>query len=350
MRFATTAVLILSSICAGPAASALAPSRHRSIAETSCQEAGLPRDFCRRVGVEAYVTDANEWDDMAAHAQTPGGATACDGADATGARLHGLGAELRVAIDQIARGGSGEDAAVALGRALHTIQDDCAHHGMPNAQHAWYSLEDFCTGTESSPDIQPEAIACARQQTDAVFVELRAALDAASVSLASLARDTCPEPFDEHSSNDNPCDRVWLPAPWEACDFLGSADQWDGVDHRWNDGVVTPKLRAAFRGGLFADGGDGAVCHGESVAAPDAEPDADVSGGPRTCATAHLVCLGKADEGDGLFDDLAAEPGGGCVVGEHDSGDGVAMLMLAAVAALVTCRRRRRGSMPNTTA
>src|SRR5205823_6276616 len=126
---------------------ALKPGAHADLATKSCTAAGLPHDFCARVATEDYDTDSHEWTDLSAHAQIDDGMTACDAADAAAARAWGLGRDLRTLLQTDAGA-----AATALGRALHTIQDDCAHHGMPNPQHAWFSLEDFCEGTALSPD------------------------------------------------------------------------------------------------------------------------------------------------------------------------------------------------------
>ena len=58
-------------------------------------------------------------------------------------------------------------------------QDNCAHSGVPNTQHAWFSLSDSCLDTTLSPDIQPEAQKCAKEQSvlalDAFVVAYKAA-------------------------------------------------------------------------------------------------------------------------------------------------------------------------------
>jgi len=280
---------------------ALKPSRHRKIAEHSCKAAGLPRDFCSRVGVEAYNTDAHEWDNMAAHAQPEPGDTPCQGVERTVQRMAMLGAELRSALEELAESGeraSAEHAASALGRALHTAQDNCAHQGMPNMQHAWYSLASFCQQADTDPDKDHDAYACARRASDTMMAVAADVIGAAGVAKA-LGRDSCePEdPFDDNPQ-DNPCQDMYLPAPWQACSFLGSAEDWDGVDRRWNVAVVGDGLVASFDAtvsGQTAPSPD--LCAGDPTAIDgEHEPPIDTRSGPRSCGLAHLLCLGKADD------------------------------------------------------
>src|SRR5256885_12817527 len=148
-----TSIAILFVVLAQPAAHALVQSKHHSVTSTGCTQAGLPARFCQEVAVEAYNTDAFEFEDLAAHAQIPVGSTACDAADRSLMRLGALGRELRGGLGELRRSGSGAAAtavARALGRSLHTVQDNCAHHGMPNPQHAWFSLSDSCRSTSDS--------------------------------------------------------------------------------------------------------------------------------------------------------------------------------------------------------
>src|SRR5690349_6867554 len=75
-------------------ASALEQKKHRVISRDTCEQAGLPEEFCEKVGVEAYNTDANEWWDMAAHAQIDDGQTACQAADLALDRERTLGGQI----------------------------------------------------------------------------------------------------------------------------------------------------------------------------------------------------------------------------------------------------------------
>jgi hypothetical protein len=159
-------------LVASGTAHALKPGTHADVAKASCKAAGLPTSFCTRIATEDYDTDEREWDDLRAHAQIDDGETACTAADRAAERLRGLGHDLRAALALAARTHSEADVGVVgslVGRALHTVQDNCAHHGMPNPQHAWLSLDDFCDNTSTSPDVQDDAIACARTESDAVM-------------------------------------------------------------------------------------------------------------------------------------------------------------------------------------
>src|SRR4051812_36641655 len=85
-----TSVAILFFVLVQPSAHALVQSKHQSVTSTECTRAGLPARFCQEVAVEAYNTDAFEFEDLAAHAQIPVGSTACDAADRSLMRLGAL--------------------------------------------------------------------------------------------------------------------------------------------------------------------------------------------------------------------------------------------------------------------
>lgn len=331
-------------------AHALKPSTHADITQRACAAAGLPPMFCARAATEDYNADAHEWDDLHAHAQIDAGETACDAADLTALRLWRLGDELRRALAATA-GAPTEDgvgrAGIALGRALHTIQDNCAHHGMPNPQHAWYSLTDFCEGTRLSPDVQADAAACARTETAAIMTAVAAAIRTTGVS-GPLGGYACPlEPHGGDTTQRTICDARFLPAPWDACEFLGSAADWDGTDRQWGNARVVPALRAAFTAGLAGHAAPASICGGDEAALAPAvsAPVVDVSAGTPTCTRANVLCLGSADHDDHPFadDDELAEPdAGGCAVGGHARGLGLALALLA-------LHRRARRAVPRPT-
>ena len=324
-------------------AAALKPGRHRKITRDRCRAAGLPRDFCRRAALESYNTDAHEWDDMAAHAQIPAGATTCEGAEGAGRRVWSLGTDLRDALRKLAIAPTDDDAkaaARALGRAAHTIQDNCAHHGMPNPQHAWYSLSDFCDGTSLSPDIQSDALVCATHETDILMRRTAEAVQAAGVASELGPRSCREDPWHDNNSR-NPCDEAVLPGPWDACHFFEGAATWDGSDGRWDNDLVRPWLDTAFRDGLNGTAAPPAsLCAGDpdALIPPDRYDPQDVSDGPPGCGLSHLMCLGKADYvGDFFADDLADEPAGCSATGQ--SSGGTALLLVGLI--LVASIRRR---------
>ena len=144
--------LVLAALVATPtSAFALDQSVHQEISQNACIAANLPKDFCERVATEAYNVDHYEWSRPEAHAQiadSGASGTACTAANATLERERLLGIDIRASLVTLSRGQSKDLAthiATQLGRSLHTIQDDCAHHGMTNKQHAWASLTDSCT-------------------------------------------------------------------------------------------------------------------------------------------------------------------------------------------------------------
>jgi hypothetical protein len=343
---AATAAILLT----GGDALALKPGTHAKITNDSCRAVGLGRDICKRIATENYDTDSREWDDLRAHAQVSDDQTACDAADAAVRRVHDLGAELRADLAAVASKATDDrvsKVASALGRALHTVQDNCAHHGMPNPQHAWYSLSDFCQGTDLSPDIQADAMACARRETDAIM-----ALVAEEVASAGVAKQlnsrACPEEFGGNpshggSNNRTVCENRFLPGPIDACRFLERSEDWDGIDRTWNNDVMVAAVRGGFEAGVTGVPRAESVCHGDEtvLSAAVSEPVVDVSGGTPTCGGAHLLCLGKVDDLGSPFDDYDVDyDDGGCAVG-GGAGSQAASLLVG-FAMLLAFRRRRR--------
>jgi hypothetical protein len=323
---------------------ALKPKVHADVTQQSCQRAGLAKDTCTRIATEDYDTDNREWDDLRAHAQIDDGETACTAADGAAARMWNLGAELHTTLATFARTGTYDDAGAVdavIGRALHTVQDGCAHEGMPNPQHAWFSLADFCEGTATNPDVQPEAITCARAESDAILAIVATELRSSGVA-SQLGTHSCPPaPETDHGGQTTAvCEGRFLPSPFEACDFLGRAADWDGVDRTWNAAVVAPALRAAYADGVAGRAAPSSMCHGDErvLSSATSRPTVDVTRGTPSCVSAKLFCLGKADDAENPFaDDPEPSEAGGCAVG-GDTGLGT----LAALALALGSRRRRR--------
>lgn len=340
-RVAMVTVVVLGT--AG-SAHALKPGTHADITAASCLAANLPRDFCTRIATEDYDTDSREWNDLRAHAQIDTDETACTAADRGADRVWQLGGELRTQLAAVHASPSDANigaTASALGRALHTIQDNCAHHGMPNPQHAWFSMSDFCDGTELSPDVQDDAASCARVETDRVMALVAAEIQATATAHALDARSCPPTSSSPHSQPTTPiCQRRFLPGPIDACGFLGTAKDWDGTDRTWENAIVTPALHDAFAAGLAGAVALAPICGGVETVLSRAvsAPLLDVSAGPPHCPRASLFCLGKADDSDNPFGDAtpATVDTGGCSTGSGTGGAGLGLAL--GVAAL---RRRR---------
>ncbi len=324
-------------VWSGGAAHALNQSKHQELSHDGCTDHGLPDRFCKQVGVEAYNVDHYEWDDPAAHGQMADDGTACDGANATMAREFALGQEIRHRIENLAynpRKAENDALARAIGRALHTVQDNCAHAGMPNVQHSWASMSDTCEGTSISPDVQPEAIDCARSATDAVMSTVVDTMSDWGIEKASLGQT---DVGDTH----------W-PSYGDVCNFLGEAGSWDGGDRHWDNSIVDPALRQVL---TWAISSDDAYVWDVCYDAPDGilvslADDVDVSGGSPSCIKISAFCLGKADGASDApppweADDVTAPPAaaGGCQVGGGAGGSG---LGFAAIGMLLALRRRRR--------
>lgn len=334
-----TPTILLFLLATPSSAFALEQSAHQLISHDACIAAHLPQDFCERVGTEAYNVDSYEWSTPAAHSQMGEGAfdTACAAANASLERERSLGTDIRNSLVQLSSSSS-EDLrvhiATQLGRALHTIQDDCAHHGMPNDQHAWASRMDACTGSKTSPDLAPEAATCARTETAAIFAAFSQEMRTAGVAAAAL--DNLPEGWTH-----------W-PKRGEVCAFLKDAENWSGTDRRWENAVVVPWLRDQLTTAITESSrslGD-ACAAGVHIEVVVPSPHTNVSVKPPWCLKLRTFCIGKAD---GTMDDEAPPwddspdaivppaDAGGC-----SAGNGSSSAMLLVLVGLALAARRRR--------
>ena len=302
-------------------AHALTEKEHGEVTMAACTAAGLPQAFCDRAAAEAFNVDRQEFDDLVTHAQLAVAQTPCDGANAVVAREHGLGSEAAAALTS----GSVDEVARALGRGLHTLHDNCAHHGVSNPEHAWFSLSDECQGTALSPDKAPGAMSCAREETDQALAGFVGEVEAAGLTIADLASATAIRRREAK----------W----WDKCTFLSEADDWDGRDVGWDRDRMRAPLRAGFLGGLRGEESPGDVCGGDpaAIAASNLQPDVDVSNGTPSCWKIHLYCLGRADAIEAASDAEPA-PSAGCAVARAATGG----LWLAALALGLLVWRRRR--------
>jgi hypothetical protein len=316
----------------------LPPADHRAITEDECAKVGLPERFCRQNGQVAHDVDAFEWEDMAAHAQTLLGQEMCDAANRSIDRVTSLGREL-VAASTSEKTDAPSAAALAIGRALHTIQDECAHKGMTNAHHAWFSVMEECETEGASRDEKPEAVACARERTERVFAIAAPIL--AVFSPDALA-DVCPR---EESSSLLECDRGHFPPVADVCEFLASKSDWDGIDRTWRSELVGDHLIKAFERGVIGDEAQSLpeLCANDAdIASTSPEPPVDVSGGLEACTKLDILCLGGIDKGDG-GGGPAPRDEGGCRITVHQDG-GVALFLLAlALGTLLRSRPHRPG-------
>jgi hypothetical protein len=301
---------------------------HYEITFDICRQAGGPEAFCEQVATATHNVDNNEFFDMAAHGQMRDGQSACDGANYAIWRVFWLGQRIRTLAQQAAISpthNSISGLAKWMGRALHTVQDNCAHSGMGNPQHAWFSIQDFCNGTKTSPDAQPEALQCGKEET-------RAVMDA----VFSVLADNGAVKADLANVEDDSRHRTSL---HDGCHYLGEADNWNGEDRRWDNSIVRPFMRRELVDAITKDNAKhGWVCY----SAPDGlltsyANDVDVSDGPDSCAIVSIACLGKADGEDGIEGDVPEPPeSSGCNAG----GANASWLFLLGLAG--TMRRRRR--------
>jgi hypothetical protein len=332
--------LVAATLLVSPAF-ALSQSKHRSLSWKACMAHDLPSEFCDEVGAAAYNVDHYEWDLMAAHAQPEDGQSKCDAANAAVTRIQSLALEMRAKGQS--KSWDSTDLAKAFGRALHTIQDNCAHSGVPNPEHAWFSLSDSCLDTKSSPDIQPEAVACAEQATKLAFDAFASAVDEKIVTVY--------ERFDQDQDRQP---AMFFPPRGGVCEFLKSATTWDGVDRRWNNDVVVPALQDQLFRTLVVDPQSATVdvcgTGADALEPSSAPPDVDTSQPIEWCTHLNIYCVGKTDGADTAPPwetpgTPAATPAAGspdedsgCSIGRSSSGGlGLALLLLAGL-----CVRRRR--------
>ena len=324
MRICAIAIVSVLLVAATPTVFALTPGDHLAITHETCVERNLPPGVCVRIANAAVGVDGDEWEDLAAHAQRQPWQPACEAADAAAQRVYDLAANGR----QSHNAGAIADAAEALGRALHTVQDECAHQGMTNPQHADASLRAHCGDDHEDIDEAPEALACARQRTKAVLS-----------AFAQAVRN----PY-----WDAACDGIGLPctAPTVAslgdgCRFIHSHVDWDGVDTRWQP-VVGERLMAALMDGL-ANRNRTPVCAFDDVEL--AQPQQLQTDVAQTCTSIDIFC-GKSDDGQlgGASDDNDAAAGCRASGGTSPrSGLPLGLVVGAALLGLGRRRGHRRG-------
>lgn len=262
-------------------ASSLETKDHSKITGASCVAAKLPAAFCTRLQQEAFNVDHNEWTDLSAHSQTELGQSTCDAAAATQKRLHDLGGEVRALLasdHDAAPAALANDLAHALGRAMHTIQDNCAHSGMTNEQHAWLDDEDVCVADNMNPDTKPAALQCAREESAAVMAAFHDALVAAKLDPETLGSATA---ITENN-----------PSRAQACAFIKGWKKWDGVDSRWDNDKTRKSFRHILTTAFEKDVTPTDLCAGgASITSPTQEPTIDVT--DPWCPGLSLFCIGE---------------------------------------------------------
>src|SRR4051812_6864965 len=275
---------------------ALSQGNHYQVTYEACVAAGTVTAACHQIAMASHNTDAREWTDLSAHAQMADGQAACAGADAALTRVRQLGGEVRTQLFAATAGSGTSDqriaaqlaAWVALGRALHTMQDQCAHHGMPNPQHAWWSDSDLCLGTSRSPDLPDEALSCAKAETAAAFARLT------EVQLAAgLQPELVYAPDAQHTAVPE-----W-PSRNGLCDYMFFSGDWDGVDRGWDGAWVGPALQEELRRGLMGT----SEATPEACALPagtlDLKPPADkvsTTSNGIGCQSIDTLCAGDPTE------------------------------------------------------
>lgn len=319
---------------------ALSQDRHHQLTLDACVAAGFPVSSCREIAVANHNTDAHEWENLAAHSQLPVESTVCEGVNQSALRLRELGAGTRLDLAEQADPSRTPEAIIlsarralsGLGRALHTVQDNCAHSGMPNPQHAWFSVSDMCLDTASSPDIREEAVDCAEHATAEVFAAFRRTLDELGVAPHELYQgDTIAR-----------TQKLW-PLRSGLCAFVRSPREWDGIDRGWDNAFVMPRLLSQLDDGLAGSAAlapDACTEPPELLALKDPQPPVETRPFNLTCQAVEAVCSGNPDGRDEVppwESDLAQVLSSACT-----SAPGAWPAALGLLVVLGALRRRRR--------
>lgn len=264
---------------------ALKTSEHEEITERYCQSEGLSERFCQHLGAEAFNVDRREWDNSSAHAVMGNGQSMCAAARATQERLRQLGSEIHATLrkSQLTKD-DGNRLASSLGRALHTLQDNCAHEGMPNPQHSWYSNRGVCASSGEDPDKAPKALQCAHTETLTALKYFVEAMRTAGHAPASLTADFAPQKRN--------------PSRQQACTFLDEWQQFDGKDRRWDNSDTVPSFRTTFIRTFQTGRSSGDVCRDLSPA--PARPTVRISN--PSCGLLQLYCAGGDDNAENPLD------------------------------------------------
>ncbi|MBP9087380.1 MAG: hypothetical protein KBG15_14750 [Kofleriaceae bacterium] len=317
------AVFVVAVLATSESAWALSQAEHQRITEQACLAERMSDGFCKRMANAAFSVDGYEWRDMAAHAQRELEQPACEAANRSAQRVNEL-ADSAVAAYHA---GADEVAADEFGRALHTLQDECAHHGMSNRQHAHFSLLDVCGETGASPDAAPEAKQCAVKRTKSAMIEIANAVAGRPPNFTCSASDR---------TTMTECGRIAGPSPIEVCEFLGESTEWNGEDTRWQP-IVGERMLSAFKLG-FRGIDPSSVCADGTIAT---EPPVQlVHAVAHSCALVAVTCLGKVDNPMRLDEDSVAAEGGCAAAGRLDDASSGLALLFAMVVLAAPWRRR----------
>lgn len=304
---------LLATLIPGSHANALSQLKHRDVTLAHCKAAGFTEKFCVAAAVAAANVDKHEWSNLAAHAQRAKGQGKCEAAEAAALRVAALGRKINAFA-------SPKDNAENIGKAMHTLQDECAHRGMTNAQHAYLTID-----ARQSPDTNPAAVACADSITKRAFATLKETLKAKfhAGQLASWCASGCPS--------------VRFVGPHELIEFWREKYEPNAsADTRWRNGVNL-KLLQAFNNGLKGLGAIGDVC-GSARFAQDADAldnSDDVAFDEENLHDHEAV---SDDEAESVVMVDAQSDSAGCSSSRTPS----SLLMVVAFAAL-GLRRQRRG-------
>jgi hypothetical protein len=202
---------------------------HVGMTEAAGRANGFSDSFTQAVAAHNANTDANQYDNDAAHAYN-------FSREATLARAAELGEEVNAATDTLssatadaARQAATDRLAVAFGQYQHLVQDNQAHGGTDRAQHYGANVDENAA-----------SIAAGQGEARDTFAELGAYLQSRGIDPGALDAGTHP--------------KVQGPPAWDALTDKTFAPPWDGVDRMWDRSDMAVGIRDQFNSRLSTGG------------------------------------------------------------------------------------------------
>jgi hypothetical protein len=202
---------------------------HVGMTEAAGRANGFSDSFTQAVAAHNANTDANQYDNDAAHAYN-------FSREATLARAAELGQEVKAATDALssattdaARRAATGRLAEAFGQYEHLVQDNQAHGGTDRAQHYGANVDENAA-----------SIAAGQREARDTFTELGAYLRSRGIDPNTLDAGPPPE--------------VEGPPAWDAFTDKTFAPPWDGVDRMWDRSDMAARIREQFNSRLHMGG------------------------------------------------------------------------------------------------
>jgi hypothetical protein len=150
---------------------------------------------------------------------------------------------------------------------------------MTNEQHSWLTNREICVADNQSPDKDPEAVTCAREETAAILRAFGAAVGTSALDTNALSAATDAL---KHS-----------PTRGQACEFMHLWKKFDGVDTRWNKAATRAAFQKTLTNAFVSEDAPAELCANGGGALESETPRAKVEVTDPTCGGVAIVCIGK---------------------------------------------------------